>query len=452
MEVTFGVDGDFIYPFPTFYVLEVNRDETTNEISVVAYDKLYQSTNYTVSNLALPASYNILYFASACAALLGVSVKFENITDISSFLTEFPNGANFDGTEKLREALNAAAEATQTIYYINGEWQLTFKRLDKDGDTLLTINKEQYIDLNSGADCKLGAITHTTELGDSITATGTEEGVTQYLRNNPFLELREDTGALLDKAIAIVNGLTINPFDCSWMGNYLLEVGDKIALIAEDDREIVTYIIDDSITFDGALGQTSRWEFVSDEAETADNPSSLGEALNKTFARVDKINKQIELVVSEQTTYGDRLSTLEVNTQGISATVSEVKESTETAVGAINENFETLSKQVSAKVSAEDVQITIASEMKKGIDKVTTSAGYTFDAEGLTISKSDSEISTQITEDGMAVSKGDEEVLVVNNQGVKAEDLHATTYLIIGNNSRLEDYGYDRTACFWIGG
>ncbi|MBE6782978.1 MAG: hypothetical protein E7536_03085 [Ruminococcaceae bacterium] len=62
------------------------------------------------------------------------------------------------------------------------------------------------------------------------------------------------------------------------------------------------------------------------------------------------------------------------------------------------------------------------------------------------------EIKTQITEDGMTVYKNDEEVLVANNEGVKAEDLHATTYLIIGTNSRFEDYGNGRTGCFWIGG
>ena len=55
----------------------------------------------------------------------------------------------------------------------------------------------------------------------------------------------------------------------------------------------------------------------------------------------------------------------------------------------------------------------------------------------------------------MQISRGNNEVLTANNEGVKAEDLHATTYLIIGKNSRLEDWeqnGEQRTACFWIGG
>ena len=61
-------------------------------------------------------------------------------------------------------------------------------------------------------------------------------------------------------------------------------------------------------------------------------------------------------------------------------------------------------------------------------------------------------MSTVVSENGMTISRANKEVLVANNEGVKAEDLHATTYLIIGNNSRLEDWQDNRTACFWIGG
>jgi hypothetical protein len=51
----------------------------------------------------------------------------------------------------------------------------------------------------------------------------------------------------------------------------------------------------------------------------------------------------------------------------------------------------------------------------------------------------------------MAVSVDNNETLVANDEGVKAVDLHATTFLIIGNTSRLQDFN-GRTACFWIGG
>ena len=102
-------------------------------------------------------------------------------------------------------------------------------------------------------------------------------------------------------------------------------------------------------------------------------------------------------------------------------------------------------------MTSEQIAIAISTELAKGVDKVTTSTGFTFNNEGLTISKSDSEMSTNIDEDGMSIFKGSEEVLTADNTGVNAKNLHATTYLIIGKNSRFEDYNSNRTGCFWIG-
>lgn len=450
IEVAFGVDGDFIYPFPVFYVEDVERDETSNLITVTCYDFLYRATNHTTSEIELSGSYTIETYAMACAAILGVPLKILNGVD--SFRTVYPNGANFDGSETIRDALNAIAEATQTIYYLNSNWELTFKRLDKQPTIEKIITKAQYISFaNEGAQV-LGSIHHVTELGDNVVSSNAIEGVTQYVRDNPFWELREDIAALVDAAQAAAGGLSINQFTCEWIGNYLLEIGDKIALIAEDDSMVSTYILDDSITFDGTLSQITKWYYDKNDAETASNPSSLGEALNKTFARVDKVNKQIELVASESSANAQSISTLQVNTNSIAASVSAVESNVKDLTDSTSANFEKLSKEVSTKMSSEDVQIVVSTEMEKGATKVQTSTGFTFNEEGLTVRKSSSEIETVITEDGMKIRRNGSEVLTADNKGVKAEDLHATTYLIIGNNSRIEDFKGNRTACFWIGG
>ena len=105
-------------------------------------------------------------------------------------------------------------------------------------------------------------------------------------------------------------------------------------------------------------------------------------------------------------------------------------------------------------MTSEDVKIEIQNQLINGTNKVSTTTGYTFDEDGLNISKSDSEMKTQITEDGMKIYKNDDIMLTANNQGVDAKNLHATTYLIIGGNSRMEDFvenGSKRTAVFWIG-
>lgn len=89
------------------------------------------------------------------------------------------------------------------------------------------------------------------------------------------------------------------------------------------------------------------------------------------------------------------------------------------------------------------------------VDHVTTTTGYTFNADGLTIYKSGHEMKNLLDNTGMYVTRSDEEILTANNEGVIAINLTARQYLIVGANSRFEDYsnGTDtkRTACFYVG-
>lgn len=451
LEVVFGVDGDYLYPCPRFHVTEVNRDETTNELSITAYDDLIVATAYLVSELPIEPPYSIRTFAAACAAALGLPINAKSVEG-EEFELLFYQGANFVGDETLREVLNCAAEATQTIYYINHDWELEFKRLDRENAADILLDKEIYFTLDSRTNRRLANIAHVTDMGDNVTTTIGISGTTQYIRNNPFWDLQENIGELLEAAINRIGGLTINQFDCEWRGNYLLELGDKIDMITKDNETVTSFLLNDTLLFDGALSQHSEWSYADNDPETAENPTNLGTALNHTFARVDKINREIELHASKIDINAENIASLKLNTDSITATVTQIQENVEITQDNIAEEIESIRNEVSAKMTAEDVKITITEELSAGVDKVTTTTGFTFDQDGLTIDKSGSEMATQITEDGMTVYRNNQAVLIANNEGVKAEDLHATTYLIVGKNSRFEDYGNNRTGCFWIGG
>lgn len=440
---------------PLFAVSEVHRDENTNELSITAYDCLYkEAESHTVSELGL-TSYTVGDFVTACAALIGADgVKILNVAETETcFDTFYETGANFDGTETIKEALRAAAEITQTVCYMDESNHLVFKRLDKDGGAVLAIDKEQYFTLESGLNRRLSAITHATELGDNVTAAAEFSGTTQYIRNNPFWDMREDVGTLVSNALAAVSGLTINQFSCEWRGNYLLEIGDKIAITTKDGGAVFSYVLDDVISYSGFLSEKTEWSYTEDEAETASNPSTLGETLKQTYARVNKANKQIDLVASETSANSEAVSSLRLNTESLSASVSTLEKNTAESLETVSGDVAALASEVSAKISSEEVKIEIRKELANGASKVETNTGFTFDDAGLTVEKSGSEMKTQITENGMKVYKDNEETLTADNTGVKAVNLHATTFLIIGTNSRLEDYekdGEPRTGCFWI--
>lgn len=440
--------NDYVKAFPTFYVTEVHRDENTNELSITAYDALYWASGADLGVAYSMAAMLDEFLLSATANLNIIDTSY----DEDLFAMEFPEGVNIEGTEKSKELLDDIAEVTQTIYYINNEDALVFKGLDKDGLAALTINKADYIKLDSKTNRRLAAICKATELGDNVEASLSVSGTTQYIRDNVFLEGKEDIEAFLNNALAAIGGITINQFECSWRGNYLLEPGDKIDLITKDDATITAYVLNDSVQYNGFLTEKTSWKYEESEAETASNPTTIGESLRQTYARVDKANKSIEMLASDVKANGENITSLELTAQDITGKVATVEEVANDAIENINGTLDTLTKTVEAKITDEEVSIKISEALANGVDKVETSTGFTFDDEGLTVSKTDSEISTTITEDGMRITKENETVLTANNIGVDARNLHATTYLIIGNNSRFEDTQDGYTACFWIGG
>lgn len=447
-----GTATESIFPYPFMDVTEVHRDENTNELSITCYDPLYKATKHTVSELELETPYTIGYFVMACVQFLGLSdvVVINMDEEDSVFYLEYEEGANFEGTETIREAFDAVAEATQTIYYVDRLNRLVLKRLDISGDALLTIEKPDYITLETKTNRRLSTIVHVTELDeDGIPKTTGESGSTQYVRDNPFWEKREreDIEALVQNAINAAGGLTINQFECNWRGNYLLEVGDKIDLVTKDGNTVTSYVLDDTVSYNGALSEKTRWSYTESSGESESKPTTLGEAVKQTYARVDRVNHEVELVASKADANESAIAAIKATTEGITASVENIQ----SAADSTNQSLETLTKKVEATVTAEDVKLQISTEMEKGVDKVTTKTGFTFDENGLTVDKDDSEMKTTISDDGMKVYKNDEEVLTANNEGVKATNLHADTYLIIGTNSRIEDFGSDRTAIFWIG-
>ena len=544
-------EANYLKVGPTFTVSSVTRDETKNTVKIVAYDSINDATSHSVSELGLIPPYTIKRVVEQITSLLGLSV---NITD-NDFNLSYTEGANFEGNETLREVLDAAAEVTQTIYYINHNEELIFKTLDKSGNAVHLIEKSAYFQLQIKDSITLSNICQATELGNNVIA-GDNSGATQYVRENPFWNNRDDLTTLLATATNKISGLTITQFNISWRGNFLLEIGDKIGIRAKDNSYVNTFVLNDVIKYSGGLSETTDWEYSSEEDRASiNNPITLGDKISQTFAKVNKATREINLVAQdvtetkselaelklttndislrveavenkdfdvdisedenfielservgqlevtdkniiasisntetavkkytdeaiadvdgeltdledtlreeiqtgdealsgELTTVKQDVSTLQVGSSEINATVKSLTSTTTDSINSLNNTVSALSKEVNLKVDSEAVTISIEKALEEGVSKVKTSSkNYTFDDKGLNIKSSDSEFNTTVDENGMRIYKNTTEVLTANNQGVVATDLHARTFLIIGENSRLEDRGR-RTACFWIG-
>lgn len=163
---------------------------------------------------------------------------------------------------------------------------------------------------------------------------------------------------------------------------------------------------------------------------------------------------ELSTIKSETKTITETVTQLQLGSDSINASVKSLEQTVKETTEGLANDISIIQDQVNLAMTSDDVKIEIEKNLINGVNKISTTTGYTFNENGLNISKSDSEMKTQITEDGMKIYKNDDVMLTANNQGVDAKNLHATTYLIIGGNSRMEDFienGVKRTAIFWIG-
>lgn len=180
-------------------------------------------------------------------------------------------------------------------------------------------------------------------------------------------------------------------------------------------------------------------------------------SFGKTFAdMLGLINDNRDKVDSVESGLRDEITKTETSLKrDAEQIVMEAKKEMTSSISEVDGKVAELQSEVSLKLDADAVKIEIEKNLANGVDRVSTKTGFTFDEEGLKISNSSEEISNTITPKGMYVEKGGKDILVADANGVSATDLHAKTYLIIGEGngrSRFEDYGINRTGCFWIGG
>lgn len=491
-------DGTRFAFTPSFWISEVHVNAVTGEASVTAYDGLYAASSISVTTgwSAIDDAVNLTMQGMVDRA---ASVLYTGLTDIvkeeliaqgetdTIFMAyqlpkrriagtqteyEFPTFTwNIDGTETYRELLDDIAEVYHAVYYLDSYNRIKFKQLIPADEPVLEITPDDYFSGTLKSSRRIGALYHTTVLGNNvgIVEANGRTGTEVYFRDNAILSLMDDETVLTYFKMILGSHFTydyetpnltpdlsywgIGQFECTWRGNTFLEIGDFIRIYnADNDFWLGSYVLNDVIEYDGTLRQKTQWNYKSEDTASGDKPPTIAEVIKQTYAHVDKVNQNITQVVSTQGEHEEQITSLVTEAGNISASVVTMQNGLEETMEGINGTFDTLTKKVEAAVTADDVQISIERELSNGVDKVATKTGYTFDEEGLTIAKSTSEMSTQITDDGMTVYRSGEAVLIANNEGVQAEDLHATTYLIIGNNSRFEDMGSDRTACFWIGG
>lgn len=448
-----AVGLDLVPELPYFYIDNIEYNEVSNKTIITAYDIIYQATRHTASELALTDEYIYTYdFATMLANSFGAELFDGKTGNTESWqpITFTPekggvfeigvnkSNVNLAGTETIKDVLGYFAEAIGCICHVHWKNGIFFAPYCGYSSSQLTLTPSDYFDFTYNEPVKLTKITHATELGDNV-FTGTDDGFHQVMWDNPFLSLRTGTNLAshfnkYNIMLRVIEDTPIVPFTLKFRGTPNLEFGEWLIINTPKGEVVNAPLYNLKLTYDGGLSAEANWDVPEEENVNTNNSMSLGVNLKNTFAKVDKISNEVVLSSQKVDEFADTVGELVVRADNIESSIT------------------SLDEKVSATMTKDNIKILIEQTMRDvEVEAVRTRTGFTFNQDGLLIERSDSDISTIITEDGMTVMRSGEAVLTADSRGVEATDLHARTYLLIGNNSRFEDYQTNRTGCFWIG-
>lgn len=272
---------------------------------------------------------------------------------------------------------------------------------------------------------------------DTIEESNTYSITGNYLLTNADAEALEPLAQTLYEQL---KDITYTPCKVSIPANLDIHAGDIVDITDRNGRTITAYVMTKS-----QAGQRDTLECTGSprrDSSTVMNTQSY-KALS---GKVLNLRMDVEGLKLENAEATGKLASLTLDVEGIQTQVSRQGADTED----LRQQLTTVSQ------NAEAVEIQVQEILDDGVSKVKTGMGFTFDDEGVKISREGGEMENTLDNTGMYVKRGDDIMLQANNEGVIATDVTVRNYLVVGTHARFEDYsnGTDRqrTACFFVQG
>jgi hypothetical protein len=273
--------------------------------------------------------------------------------------------------------------------------------------------------------------------------------------DNPFAYSTEKQEELIDAIFNKVKGFGYSSFESKYSFQPYLQLGDLVKLKNKDGDLINSIILKIDTDYDDI---TLSAPSITKAAVDYEIPESISTTLKKATLKVDKAEGNITLLTSSVNTLEEDVAN---NTEAIETTQAQIvltsdailaQVSTDLATKADQGEFDVLKTDVAnLELTANALQLDITSINNDGVNKVTTSTGFTFDESGLSISKTGEEMSALVDNTGLYVNRNEENVLTVNNTGVEAENITVRNFFKIGTKYRVEEYSTG-IGFFFVGG
>ena len=233
-----------------------------------------------------------------------------------------------------------------------------------------------------------------------------------------------------------LNGVEFDVFDTALVGYGGFEPLTKVKIIT-DGKEYNSYVFNNEITISQSYDEVIYTPMPTETQTNYKTSDTTDRRMNQAYSIVDKQNQTIEDFTSKVTTLN---TTVENNQQEIIKKFD----------GYVpNETYVTLEKSVRELQTDTYTKTEINTKLVDGsVTKVQTISG-TFDENGMHYEKTDAPTSSTINEVGVRVNSttSGEELLFAGYDEdlkqtiVRTENLTVRKYFVIGDNSRIENYG-----------
>jgi hypothetical protein len=434
-------------PMGLFYIENVVKLKGITTIT--AYDKMAHLEGEYASALSYPA--NISAIMSELCTMAGITFS-------GSFNPDYSIPAKVQGYS-YRNFIGFIA----SVYGGNA-------RFDRIGNLIIQkyamqplayeITGDKYFDEFDKNEANYVVSKVACKFGDVAIASGASTANTVAF-SNPMV-----TQTILDNILTLLNGLTFRPGSLEAQGDPSLDAGDFIKILDTDD---VTYynVIVSQIEFDynGGLdeklisvGETNTQNIY--EAKKIETKKDITE-MNIKLGEISTTVSETKSITDANTTglngLTDRVATAESTAKQTAEEITSTMTKTYQTKSDAKNDVDTLNTTISeVKRTADDANLSFKSIVDNGVTKVITETGFKFDATGMDIRKTGEEFNVFTGFDtelgaGFFIRRNEDEVFSATAQGVETENLKVNKYLIVGANSRFEDYGTGRTGCFYIG-
>lgn len=281
---------------------------------------------------------------------------------------------------------------------------------------------------------------------------------TLYIRQeNLFIAQQEE----IDNIYNAIVGFKINNISCDNRGDITLDAWDTLKYIT-DEGEYYT-LNDNELTYNGVCMSKVKTNIPAGKKNETTN--IINPSLEAAVRRVQTIVNEAE---SSITTLTEKTTTLETKALENETAINNNYQDIITQLGEYATEAEVIAIKESVKTAQDEASfaIEVAKQIQTdGVDRITTKTGYTFNEDGLNIEKSGSKVKSKLNEAGLDIKDAtgstneslmyagyDEEI---GETIVRTKNLTVNKYLVIGKNSRMEDFekdGVQGTGMFWIGG